>query len=379
MNNIRFANILTLAVLLVGLYFAFSETETQQPTTVEMPIEVVGHNDVFGSEQDLTYTVERTVTLSAIPDSMYIRASRLGYNYTDYLHDNEHLYDQKADFRLNEGDWVSIDNETSSFFYPEYEFPGRTGPIGGPWEVLQVMLPADDAVEGENTVEFRFNGPKDDETSGYYVYELDFRNDRDGNSLMSSDIVRPDYEEWGPPEGYDNSDDISDGQALWTERNVLWDDANNREVIWASCADCHFTEGQDLKHFNFSNDAIITRAEFHGFSESEGKQIAAYIRSRDIGYPDGYDLNNCGGRPWSLPYQPAPGIDNMPGECFNTISTESGNEYELRLHEVIDGEANLIQIIELDPEIATSCEWGWHSNSRMPGENNTLDVVDIKR
>ena len=283
--------------------------------TVQLPIEVIGAEGTVES---------RTLQLSdpAGVDSMYIRGMRLGYAYTAYLADNPHLYDTKASFRINGGDWVDISNDTFHAFYPErkfYSWP-LTGPISGSWHVLRGMLPITDTgalVAGENTVEFRFNGPLDKETSGYYIVELDFRPSRDGSSIVTSTFTEVDYASWGPPSGYNNSSDINAGDALWSSRNSLWDNPVDQNTIVAACQDCHATDGRDLKQFNFSNNSVITRAQFHGLTESEGKQIAAYIRTRDLEYPTGYDLNNCGGRPWNPPYQTGPGVDQLPGECWS--------------------------------------------------------------
>jgi len=312
---------------------------TVQPNsgTVELPIEVIG-------SEGHTASVTVQVTDASV-DSLYIRGARLGYAFTEYLHANPELYDTKASFRINGGAWVDISNDTFQAFYPERLFTGPTGPIGGPWSVLRGMLPVSDTgplVVGENTIDFRFNGPKDNESSGYYIVELDLRSHRDAPSALSTTFTPIDYTTWAPPEGYDNGSDIAAGQALWVERNRLVSDPNTNENISASCADCHFHDGTDLKHFNFSNASVIARSEFHGLSEHEGKQIAAYIRSRDLQYPSGYDANTCGGRPWSLPYQPGPGVNNRPGECW---SAGAGPEW------VLDTDAEIIPY--LFPDDAT--------------------------
>jgi hypothetical protein len=75
--------------------------------------------------------------------------------------------------------------------------------------------------------------------------------------------------------------------------------------IRASCADCHAKTGADLKYYAYSNLSIVERAKFHGLTETEGKQIAAYIRSNP---------SPALGRPWNPPYQPGPGTDAKPVE-----------------------------------------------------------------
>ena len=301
-------------LLLCTAGFVFMQLQQHATDPIELPLEVIG-------EAGHTEAVEVFVTDASV-DSLYLRGARLAYAFTPELHETPELYDTKASFRINDGVWVDINNQNFRAFWPERNFTGPTGPIGGPWSVLRGMLSIEETgpvVSGANTIEFRFNGALDNESSGYYVVELDLRSHRDAPSALSNSFTSPDYTTWAPPEGFGGGSDIAAGGALWVERNRLISDPNTGQSISASCADCHFQDGSDLKHFNFSNQSIIARSVFHGLSQTEGKQIAAYIRSRDLNYPSGYDLNTCGGRPWNPPYQPGPGVDsnNRPGKCWS--------------------------------------------------------------
>jgi hypothetical protein len=81
----------------------------------------------------------------------------------------------------------------------------------------------------------------------------------------------------------------------------------------ASCNDCHVDTsdathdggGYDLKYFNYSSHAIVSRAQFHQLSQTEGEDITAYIRSLPT-------PASKYGRPWNPPYQPGPEIYQRP-------------------------------------------------------------------
>ena len=73
------------------------------------------------------------------------------------------------------------------------------------------------------------------------------------------------------------------------------------QAIAASCADCHARDGRDLKYFNYSNWSNIVRSMFHGKSEQQAKDIAAYVRANASSAP---------GRPYIPPLTPAPCADS---------------------------------------------------------------------
>ncbi len=97
---------------------------------------------------------------------------------------------------------------------------------------------------------------------------------------------------WTAPTG----SNAGNGATRWAANDLLSPEFPG-QVITASCAECHTKNGLDLKYFNYSNDSIIKRSIFHGYTEQEGKDIAAYIRANTSSNP---------GRPYNPVYQPCP-------------------------------------------------------------------------
>ncbi len=288
--------------------------KASEELVVVLPIEVVGPD---GFTVSLTVYVADTTGV----DSLYLKAHNLGYKYTPEL-DGSADYDRKASFRINGGAWIPIDNAHFKAFSPESKMyaPPLTGPIGGPYQTLRGMISIRETGKlrpGRNTITFRFNGTEGI-SSGYRILELDLRRGgRNGVSvLQGTRFVWDDPSKWGPPEGYETPAAIAEGEQLWSSRHILVKNPRSPEPIVAACADCHASSGFDLKYFNFSNHAIVVRAQFHGLSEAQGKKIAAYIRSVDLKLPPGETVASCGGRPWDPPYQPGPGLSKRPVECW---------------------------------------------------------------
>lgn len=69
-----------------------------------------------------------------------------------------------------------------------------------------------------------------------------------------------------------------------------------------ACTDCHDKNLRDLAYFRFPNEVIKARTVFHGFTEAQGDQIAAYVRSLSVTTGD-----PC--RTWNPPYNPGKGLD----------------------------------------------------------------------
>jgi hypothetical protein len=76
-----------------------------------------------------------------------------------------------------------------------------------------------------------------------------------------------------------------------------------------------------LQYFNYSNNAIATRARFHGLTAKQASDIVAFIRYslRDVSYADK-------GRPWNPPYQPGPGLDCTGAGCETQRAAGAGLE-----------------------------------------------------
>ena len=100
---------------------------------------------------------------------------------------------------------------------------------------------------------------------------------------------------YSDPSSY-SSNDIAAGKWLWTNAtlNAYW----GGPAVNAKCADCHTTDGSDLKFFGYSDFSIFERAKFHGLSPVQARQVVAWIRNSS---------EPTVGTPWDPPYQPGPG------------------------------------------------------------------------
>jgi hypothetical protein len=183
------------------------------------------------------------------------------------------------------------------------------GGIGGAFSTVEMILPvpAGRLVAGSNQLTFQQNQINNG-TVGYRVLNFDFVDANDNKITISG--YSPQIEDpatWTAPEGYKDQASIAAGKALFEKRDSLKDPTFSSlaapRSIKASCVDCHVKNGTDLKYYSFSNLSIIERSKFHGLSDVQGKQIAAYIRSNSSPAP---------GRPWNPPYQPGPGTDSKP-------------------------------------------------------------------
>ena len=157
------------------------------------------------------------------------------------------------------------------------------------------------AAEG-NRIEFRFNGT-DGDSNGYRIIKLDFINSA-GHGLATNPVHHADI----ATEKNKNylAADINAGEILWKKgASLVKSSIVTQQKINASCASCHADNGRDLQYFNYSNNSIVQRSRFHGLSDVQGSQIAAYIRSNKAGA-----IHVPQATPWNPPYQPGPGIDS---------------------------------------------------------------------
>ncbi len=246
--------------------------------TITLPIEVMGPNG---------YT---TPALSfSIP-----QGSNLSGQLQLWLEIHGVKYDTEASVELNNSAWLPISTANVTLLGNAAAYGG----IGGAFHTLQLTmnLPAGTVTAGTNTISFRFNGT-DGVTSGFRV--LGFNVQTAGTNLVPSSLfVQDDPDNWQPPSSV--ASDIAAGQTLWHTAALT---APGIGAIKAHCADCHSEDGRDLKYFNYSNNSIVVRSEFHGLTSAQGNQIASYIRSLNLPNP---------GRPWNPPYQPGPGLDSEP-------------------------------------------------------------------
>jgi len=297
---IRLSGLFFGALVLVGMAGAFSLPLFEAPSdTVGLPIEVIGPDGHTVSVQVHASEGRQTEALS-------LKAHSIGYPY--HLANLRGYSVDKASIRINDGDWVDVNNRTVTCTGIE----ATVRCVDGPMHTIRVQIPASALGafnDGANMVHFRFNyaapsPAKGDPSTGYRILDLEFESASGTDLIDGTTFSWDDPGTWRAPSGYDSAGDVSDGEALWEARDALVDGWNG-ENIWASCADCHTKSGFDLQYFAFSNHSIVQRARFHGLSEAEGKKIAAYIRSIQIETYDGTTIDPPG-RPWHPPYQPGP-------------------------------------------------------------------------
>jgi hypothetical protein len=214
---------------------------------------------------------------------------------------NNLSYDNKMSVQLNNGPWVSVANANSTI-----EGAGKAyGGIGGGQNTITLSANLSGGVNGNNILRFRFNGT-DGVSSGFRVLSFNLRSASGADLIAASSFTNVDPNTWTAP--LNNAADIAAGQNLWRTANLRSSPLSSATALRAKCMDCHAQDGRDLHRFNYSNDSIIQRSIFHGLSETQGKQIASYIRS--LRATQGTPGPKC--RPWNPPYQPGPGLDAAP-------------------------------------------------------------------
>lgn len=169
-----------------------------------------------------------------------------------------------------------------------------------------------------NRIQFRFNGT-DGESNGYRILDVHFQDDA-GNLTDAEPVVRVDPAAERRAETA-WSDDAQAGRALWYAH-----DSNSKSSIVprklkAACASCHAEDGRDLAYFNYSDHAIEQRARFHGLTDTQARQVRAFLRAslKDVPIVDR-------ARPWNPPYQPGPGLDCSGIGCEQAWAAGAGLE-----------------------------------------------------
>lgn len=169
--------------------------------------------------------------------------------------------------------------------------------IGGPLSVLSFTVPAARLTpSGTNQLTFTINSIPLNSVATMRILDVNFT-DANGNLTMAS------HPYYGTPlTGYNGlATDIAAGSNLWRQASLksTWGGTNTT----AHCASCHAADGSDLAYFGSSDRAIATHVSKHGLKAAQGAQILSYIRS--LPTPP-Y------GRTWNPPYQPGPGMDELP-------------------------------------------------------------------
>jgi hypothetical protein len=279
---------------------------------ITLPIEVLG---VAGTKKSISFEINDPSNIS----HLYLRCNACGYHDIALDKNTSKI---KATVRVNGGAGIPLKhfvekgrvygNAAIDIIGGEVNYGG----IGGGFRTVRMMVPVNGLKKGENTLTFEHRDAEAP-SIGFRILELNLleRGSLSRKVLDESNFVIDDPSFWNPP--LDSSRDIAQGYTLWNQRNRLYDawldnldgrgdgqGALNGK-LQASCADCHASDGRDLKYFNFSNLSIIERAKFHGLDQSEAEKIASYIRDLDIPVVEQ-------ARPWNPAYQPGPGIDSRP-------------------------------------------------------------------
>ncbi len=254
-------------------------------SNITLPVEVMG---VAGTTHSASFNV---------PSSS---ASLLGGAQQLSLQIHGLKYETEASVQVNNSGWLPISSSTIAI----QGLGGTYGGIGGGFHTLTftMNLPAGTVAAGTNTITFKFNAT-DGITSGYRVLALNvIGSDGSTQLIPSSTFVWDNPNNWEPPSSV--ASDIAAGQSLWSSASLTVPNTSGGTAsILAHCSDCHAVDGRDLKYFNYSNNSIAVRSQFHGLTAQQGNQIASYIRSLNAPNP---------GRPWNPPYQPGPGLDSLP-------------------------------------------------------------------
>ncbi|MES2308568.1 MAG: hypothetical protein V4507_06865 [Verrucomicrobiota bacterium] len=250
--------------------------------TIQVPIEIV-------SPDALSQT--KTLTLHT--------STGTGLNLaTLYLQVHNLRYQGELSLRFNGKEWIELSNSNVTFDGND----GKFGGIGGIQGTVRIKVgvPASWRKTGPQTLDLRFNGT-DGNVTAVRILDIKLLDDF-GNNLITDTLVPEDVSKWTSPIGYESINQQNAGKALWSKTSNLVDNPISKLNIKASCASCHFQDGGDLHYFNYSNESIIARAQYHGLTLTEGSQIAAYIRNLSSTiYPPN-------GRPWNPPFQPGPGL-----------------------------------------------------------------------
>ncbi|HET6566617.1 MAG TPA: Ig-like domain-containing protein [Rhodothermales bacterium] len=320
-----------LVVLSNSSYEAVPRVENAQGVAdISLPIRVFSGTGT--ATQSITVNVDNS---DGKVDRLWLQVHEPSYKYGDGSRASEGLrYGDKSSpagspkmwVRVNGGEWVKVDNKTAICARNEVQLEG----IGGGFETVRFTIRAAGVRNGANKIDFYFNGTEGF-SSGFRVLNFNFLPggyagdlteaaiDAAGAGRVTDNLVYEDFSRWTAPAGYGSAGQISEGKRVYETAPLV--EFPGGPAIRASCSDCHASNGRDLKFYNFSNEAIVARSEFHGLSATQANQVAAYIRSLD--FP-------AVGTPWDPPYQPGPTrkiptmgdciqgrpLDDLPQHCW---------------------------------------------------------------
>lgn len=281
-----------------------------------LPIEVLGSGDP--QQPALAATELRVPTADvAKAEKLYVRCHRCGfYTAPAYKALAKPVTKVKASLRVlgdaskahDDVPWLDVTDANVVLD----EVPAAHGGINGALVVAGFTVTLDAATRARlvaaplgNTVEFRFNG-SDGDSNGYRVLDVQLRSSAGQNlSAMAKRWADISAEKAA---GAVTSPQADAGAALWYGQGILQESPIAAHKLRAACSSCHAADGRDLQYFNYSNNAIVRRSQFHGLSEEQGRQIAAYLRASLHGSVP--DVKQAA--PWNPPYQPGPGLDAKP-------------------------------------------------------------------
>jgi hypothetical protein len=243
--------------------------------TITLPIEVMG---APGHIETVTLDIGSN---ASVAEDLWVQVHNISY-------------DKKGRVRVNGGSWIDLSNTNAQINIQE---PDKSyGGFGGGFSVVRFKVNKSDVsfVDGQNVIEFEYNH-RDGPTAGYRVIKLNIL-DGSGNKLIAeSNFEMDDPTTWTAP--LNNSTDIAAGETLWYTVDLSGTEA--------SCTHCHTNSGMDLKYFNVSNKTIVQQAMKSGLTQTQGEQIASYIRTID-------QTVVPAARVWNPAYQPGPGTDAKP-------------------------------------------------------------------
>lgn len=219
----------------------------------------------------------------------------------------------KGSVRLNNGPWLGLSNLTVTCEKHEAAY----GCLNGTYQSVKLKVPlsalgSPGLKTGVNRIDFRFDAT-DGISSGWRVLGFTIKGTA-GDQISTSTFIDDDPDTWAAPQPA--AADVAAGKQLWESANLMdLGFSNSQHAINGKCKSCHVRDGFDLAYFNYSNLSIIERSKFHGLTQDQGEKIASYIRSLNMGIPNGYSKKDAG-RPWNPPYQPGPGLDSRPVELW---------------------------------------------------------------